>query len=196
MPNVTVHERIGYYISKKININTYNYYLGLLAPDAPNLNGFAEKIERWTAHLRKKDYNEWKDNLNAFYSKEKNNYPKDFILGYYIHIMTDIIYDELLYLKVKEKILNDNYKNEDAHDIMREDMDKYSFNEIEEIKEKLKEKTDYYDILNINKELLSKWKDKEISFFPRINNSKYITEDIINTLSEEVYKMILEENII
>lgn len=190
MPNIMIHEEVGYFVSKRIHINSYEFFLGLLAPDSVNYNGFAAKEIRWTSHQRKKDLQEWKDNLNNFYIKEKNNYPKDFIIGYYIHILTDIIYDEFLYAKVKEKILKDNFKQKEAHEIMGQDMNKYYFSEIEEIKEILKSNNNSYDILNINKDLLLKWKEKQINNFNNKNNSKYIDEDVINVLNNEVYKRI------
>lgn len=190
MPNIMIHEEVGNFISKRIHINSYEFFLGLLAPDSVNYNGFAEKEIRWTSHQRKKDLQEWKDNLNNFYMREKNNYPKDFIIGYYIHILTDIIYDEFLYTKVREKILNDSFKQEEAHEIMGQDMSKYYFPEIEEIKEILKSNNNSYDILNINKNLLLKWKEKQINNFNNKNNSKYINEEVIDVLNNEVYKII------
>lgn len=186
MPNIMIHEQVGYFISKKLNISSYDYYLGLLAPDTPNLEGFGIKEERWTSHVRMKDLNEWKINLNNFYKKEKNNYPKDFLLGYYIHILTDIIFDDILYKKVRKEIMNDNYSKETSHDIMRDDMDKFYFNEIEEIKKILKENNFAYNILNNNKENILKWKNKQLNNLTNKNTSKYITEDIIKTLDEEV----------
>ena len=43
MPNVMIHEEVGYYLSKKLNKNSYNYFLGIIAPDAPNTYGFGKK---------------------------------------------------------------------------------------------------------------------------------------------------------
>ena len=97
MPNVMIHEEVGYFISKKINKKSYDYFLGLLAPDAPNTYGFGKKEDRWLAHQRKNDYNEWRNSLKEFYQKEKNNYPQNFLLGYITHILTDIIYDDYFY---------------------------------------------------------------------------------------------------
>ena len=61
MPNITIHEKIGYELSKELNTNSYDYYLGLLSPDTPNLNGFGPKEERWASHVRRKDLNEWRN---------------------------------------------------------------------------------------------------------------------------------------
>ena len=188
MPNVMIHEEVGYFLSNKLNKNSYNYYLGLLAPDSPNTYGFGKKEDRWLAHQRRKDYNEWRNSLKEFYNQEKNNYNEDFLLGYYIHILTDIIYDDFLYLNVREEILKDGYSLEESHDIMRKDMDKYYFNEIEEVKNVLSKENETFEINGINKELMSKWKDKVLEEFTNKNESIYITKELINTLNELVYK--------
>ena len=188
MPNVMIHEEVGYFLSNKLNKNSYNYYLGVLAPDAPNTYGFGKKEDRWLAHQRKKDYNEWRKSLKEFYQKEKNNYEEDFLLGYYIHILTDIVYDDFIYLKVREKIIEDGYSMEESHDIMRNDMDKYYFKEISDIKEILNKENTTYEINGISKELMGKWKDKTLNELSNINKSRYISDDVINTLNELVYK--------
>jgi hypothetical protein len=183
-----IHEEVGYYLSKKLNKDSYDFYLGLLAPDSPNTFGFGKKEDRWLAHQRRKDYDEWRKSLNEFYQKEKNNYNEDFLLGYYIHILTDIVYDDFLYLKVREEILKDNYSLEESHDIMRNDMDKYYFNEIENIKAILKTNETTYEINGISKELMSKWKEKIINELNNNNECIYINKEIIDTLNELVYK--------
>ena len=188
MPNIMIHEEVAYFLSKKINKNSYNYFLGVLAPDAPNTYGFGKKEDRWLAHQRKKDYNEWRKSLKEFYQKEKNNYEEDFLLGYYIHILTDIVYDDFIYLKVREKIIEDGYSMEESHDIMRNDMDKYYFKEISDIKEILNKKNTTYEINGISKELMGKWKDKTLNELSNINESRYISDDVINTLNDLVYK--------
>lgn len=194
MPNIMIHEEVGYFVSKKLNISSYNYFLGILAPDAVNLNGFADKEVRWTSHQRKKDLQEWKENLNNFYQREKDNYPKDFILGYYIHILTDIIYDEFLYDKVRKKILEDNYPKEVAHEIMGQDMNKYCFDEIKEIKEILKSNNKSYSILNINNELLINWKNKTLNLLATKNEVRYINDELISILNKEVLNEINKLN--
>ena len=185
MPNIMVHEKVGYDISKIMNVNSYDYYLGLLAPDAPNLFGFAPKEERWTSHQRRKDRKEWRKALDAFYKEEKDHYPKDFLMGYYIHVLTDIVYDDFFYDIVKEKILKD-FDTDNYNQIMRDDMGEYYFKEIRVIKNILQEKNTSYDILNITKDELLKWKEKEISTWKNEMNCKYITEDIIKQLEEQV----------
>lgn len=188
MPNIMIHEEVGYYLSKKLNKNSYDYYLGLLAPDAPNTYGFGKKEDRWLAHQRCKDYQEWRKSLKEFYQREKNNYNEDFLLGYYIHVLTDIVYDDYLYMKVRESIQKDNHSIEECHDLMREDMDKYYFKEIENIKDILLSASTTYEINGISKELMSEWKEKVIKNFTNECSCIYLIPEIINTLNELVYK--------
>jgi len=192
MPNITIHEKVGYEIGKRMNIHSYDYYLGLMAPDTPNLEGFAPKEERWMAHQRKKDYDEWRKSILDFYQKEKENYPKDFLLGYYIHILTDIVYDDYFYIKVREYILKD-YTMEEAHQVMRQDMNKYYFKELEEIKEVLLSSKKSYNILNIEEEKLLLWKEKELSLWKEEESCKYISKEIIEKLIEQVYNELQQQ---
>ena len=72
---------------------------------------------------------------------------------------------------------------------MRQDMDYYgsNFKEFDHIKNKLSEVDEYYDILNINKEELKKWKDINLEEL-EIKNYKYITRKIITDLETDLEK--------
>lgn len=195
MPSAIIHEKVGYLLGKKLNINSYDYYLGLLAPDSPNLNGFAPKEERWPAHVRRKDLNEWRKALLEFYLESKNSYPKDFLLGYYIHILTDIVFDDFFYKKIRKEIKRQGYSKEVAHQLMSNDMEEYFFNEFAEIKELLNNNETSYSINNISKDLLTSWKDKVIRSPIKSNKREFVTEEVIENLARIVYEELLEINI-
>ena len=188
MPNIMIHEEVANYLSDKIGINSYNYYLGILAPDAVNINGFAPKIERWTSHLRSKNYDEWYDQIIDFYNCNKDRYDRDFLLGYFIHVITDIVYDEFLYLEVRDKIINSGVSLEESHSVMRNDMDNYYFDDINKVIDILKSSNNSFNINNIESDVLIKWKNKCIDSFTNSNTSKYISSEVINNLNEIVYK--------
>lgn len=189
MPNITIHEKIGYELSKELNTNSYDYYLGLLSPDTPNLNGFGPKEERWASHVRRKDLNEWRNSLKDFYHNNKDKYNKDFLLGYIIHILTDIIFDDYFYRDIRKEIIKDYGCDKDsAHKIMRKDMDKYYFKEFETIKNILKSSNNSYDILNNTKENISKWKNKNIEINILEDTSEYINEKILVELKSIILK--------
>ena len=188
MPNIRIHEEVAYlYTRKHRDFDNKYFYLGVLAPDTPNLNGFAPKEERWTAHQRDKDYNEWERKIKKFYIENKDNYNKYFIFGYLFHVITDIVYDRDIYLDVREKILEDNISLEDSHNVMRKDMDYYgtNFKEFDYIKDQLIKIDEYYDILNIKKDKLEEWTIKNLKD-EEIHDSKYINKETINRLLNSV----------
>ena len=191
MPSVIIHEKVGDFIASKLYIKTYDFYLGILAPDAPNLEAFASKEERWIAHQRKKDLKEWRESITSFYQKEKENYSEEFLLGYYIHVLTDIIFDDYFYWDTR-KVIEKEYPKEEAHKRLRDDMELYSFEESKRIKQILKDNNTSYDILNITKDKMIKWKEKEISSWKEKSESKYITEEMILKLENQVYKELIE----
>ena len=192
MPIIAIHEEVAIKLAKQHkNLDTKDFYLGTLAPDTVNLNFvFAPKLLRWTAHQRSIDLSDWKFSLKDFYQKEKTNYPRNFILGYITHILTDIIFDESFYLDITDKMLNDNISNEETHNLMRKDMENYASNSKYKniIKEKLSNQDKFYNILNITEEELKIFTKKNLDTCYKITPNKYITEDIINNLTIKVNK--------
>lgn len=191
MPNTAVHEEVGYYLSKKLDTSSYEYYLGLMAPDAVNVEHFANKQERWTSHVRDKDLNIWKENLKKFYKEEKNKINNDFLLGYTIHILTDIVYDEYFEEKIHKEILKNN-QEKDYWYIKWSDMDKYSFKEQSTINTILLKNNNYIEIKNITKEKLLKWKEKYLKNQSNLNKSLYFNQKIIDNLNIRVEEELKE----
>lgn len=191
MPNTVVHEEVGYYLSKKLDVSSYEFYLGLMAPDAVNVEHFANKQERWTSHVRDKDLNIWKENLKKFYKEEKNKINNDFLLGYTIHILTDIVYDEYFEEKIHKEILKNN-QEKDYWYIKWTDMDKYSFKEQSTINTILLKNNNYIEIKNITKEKLLKWKEKYLKNQSNLNKSLYFNQKIIDNLNIRVEEELKE----
>lgn len=193
MPNIMIHEQVAYNIAKHHKeLNTKNFYLGALAPDAVNVNGFAPKEARWTSHLRDSNLKTWRQNIITYYYQEQNNYPSDFLTGYLIHILTDIIFDDYFYKEVTDKI-KEAMKVEDPHPLLLDYMKIYAFKNkdsqfFREIKEKLKD-PNYYSIRNISKDLLKEWTIKSLKIEKQTNNiNPYITNELIENLSTQVLK--------
>lgn len=191
MPNTVVHEEVGYYLSKKLDVSSYEFYLGLMAPDAVNVEHFANKQERWTSHVRDTDLNIWKENLKKFYKEEKNKINNDFLLGYTIHILTDIVYDEYFEEKIHKEILKNN-QEKDYWYIKWADMDKYSFKEQSTINTILLKNNNYIEIKNITKEKLLKWKEKYLKNQSNLNKSLYFNQKIIDNLNIRVEEELKE----
>ncbi len=192
MPNIMIHEKVAYNIAKKYKaLDTTDFYLGALAPDAVNVNGFAPKEERWTSHCRDKNLNTWRSNIINFYKSEQVNYNHAFLTGYLIHILTDIIFDDYFYLDVTSKIKKDNSNIEDPHPLFLKCMDEYAKENMTapfflEIKEKLQNPI-YYNILNITEDKLKNWTEKKLT--EKITTSvvnKYVDDTLITELTSKV----------
>ena len=199
MPTSVIHE----IVAKKITtsnkmLDNYNFYLGCVAPDAVNFSGFAYREMRWKSNLRDKNLQVWKRNVLNFYIKNKNKYEESFIKGYVVHIFTDIIYDEKFYDIVVNPMKEINLVNHEAHLYMLEEMDAYGNNNLDYqyVIDKLKSLDINYQIINISKEQLNDWKNKVISKNLPTIKVKYITENIIDELTKEVIKQLIENRII
>ena len=187
MPSSNIHLKVAYELNKRLNINSIDFIVGNIAPDAVNINGFAPREERWTAHLRDKDLDTWIENAKTFYKQNEGKIDNNFLLGYTSHLLTDVLHDKYLYMNQKEQILKDTKCNiEDAHDILRDDMNNYSFKEFYEIKDSLLEYENRYEILNIDKEKLNKWIRIVVNIYRENKVSKYQKDEDIEFLIEKI----------
>ena len=194
MPTVVIHEEVAYEIAKiYTNLDTGDFYLGVLAPDAVNLNGFAPKEERYKSHIRNKDLNVWLSNVKEFFQNNKNKYEKNFLLGYILHIITDIVYDQYFYWPVREQLAKDNIKEEEQHQILRTSMEEYGYQNEKEpfwlhAKKRLSN-VEGYNIQNIKKEDLLLWKNKCLQPLKSQKTNKYITKSQIMELTNKVERI-------
>ena len=120
-----------------------------------------------------RNLNSWKLSLKKFYLENKTKYNEDFLLGYVIHILTDIVYDEYFEEEIKKEILKENDEKNYWY-IKWSDMDKYSFKDKKKIINILNQEDKYYEITNITKDL-----EKE-------NKSIYFNQKIIDNLNIRV----------
>ena len=193
MPIISIHEEVALLITEKYKeLDTSDFYLGAMAPDSVNLEFFAPKEDRWTTHLRKKDLTDWRINLRKYYDRNKKYYPKEFILGYITHVLTDIIYDDLYYDSIKELEDADNIPSELSHQVQGTDMEHYSSisKYKDKIKQKLKEIDKFYGILIITPKTMELFRDKELNRNYEVIEPTYINEqlliDIANSVIEEL----------
>lgn len=191
MPTVLIHEEVAYNIAKKYKqLDNKDFYLGALAPDTVNLNGFASKEERWNSHLRNENLDTWLENVKKFYNENKDKYNKYFLLGYVLHIITDIVHDKYFYQDIRTAMTKNNINEDDQHPLLRKYMLEYGYldenNQIREyINDLLKEHTGY-NIKNISKEDLIAWKNKCFSNYnEKVHPNNYITKNHIQELSKK-----------
>lgn len=200
MPSSNIHLKVANELNKRLNINSIDFIVGNIAPDAVNINGFASREKRWSAHLRDKDLDTWISNAKNFYYQNKDKYNNEFLLGYISHILTDVLHDKYLYMRQRNQIEEDTkYVGEDAHDILREDMNNYSFQEFEELKVQLQDYDNKYEILNITKEDLNAWIRKTLESYRDNTTSKYQTEEdiefLINAVKNTLNQLMEQEKV-
>ena len=191
MPTSSVHAIVAKKISEVYKeLDNYDYFLGSIAPDSVNLNGFAPKEERWNAHLRDKDLEVWTNNIVEFYNKEKENHPLNFLKGYITHIMTDIIYDKLFYMEVRNKIEEMGIDHENAHTFMQTEMKIYGATQKDYIFVRgfLDSMDKGYTIRNITEEEMIAWKNKIIQEQIPLIKPTVFNDDVVERLFQATLK--------
>ncbi len=94
MPGPITHLKVAYIYNKEMGGKfSPQLYLGSICPDSVNVDGHAEKEIRWPAHLRDKDLNVWYQNAKRFYEENITKYDNSYLVGYILHIVTDIAWD-------------------------------------------------------------------------------------------------------
>ena len=114
MATWVVHFRIADYFINKLDVSACEFSYGSVAPDC----GYGEKdsmgefvpppkVTHWSPNGRKRDcrYMDFYDR----YLKDKDMTDKSysFYLGYYVHLLTDIMWSEKIYIPTMEKYVSD-----------------------------------------------------------------------------------------
>lgn len=200
MPTSLFHLNVSKKIAEKYpKYDTPNFYIGSIAPDAVNLNGFAEKGVRWTAHKRAKDLDEWKSNIIEFYNKEQKNFENDYLLGYVVHILTDIVVDEMYYKEgLYEDIIKTRATEEEAFKFFKDQIQIYENSQLNElwwkdVKNKLQNCT-AFDINNISRQEIIDWKNWVLAEYndKSQNPYDYVTPFTIDECTKKVLYIIEE----
>lgn len=114
MPTPVIHLCVAKKIVEKYSvIDKAAFYLGSISPDAVygeptyyDVDGKDSDHQR--AHLQKPDFADWKKNVTGFIHSMKSDVNRDFIIGYGVHILTDILWKETLFAEFLSQIpLND-----------------------------------------------------------------------------------------
>ena len=201
MPTPIIHLKIGYEYAKKYKqYDNAQFYLGLIAPDAINLHGFAEKEKRWSAHIRDKDLKIWKSNITNFYMQNKENFDNNYIYGYLFHVLTDIYFDEKnptsLFPKIESKVgkekIREEYKNQ---------MDLYERSQLntewcKNVENELKN-SKAETINNIEKYNIEQWKEFLLKEYHQKSEAQneLINQQYIDEILEELENYIEEINL-
>ena len=88
MASSVIHLAVAKELEKYLNVkNSYDYYLGAIAPDLSKQIGRTKKLSHFLF-----DTKEDVPNMDKFTEKYKYFYKNDFELGYYTHLYTDRIW--------------------------------------------------------------------------------------------------------
>ena len=112
MPGPITHLKAAYIFGEISEIKDKpQLYLGAIVPDSVNVYGHAPMHKRWPAHLRDANLNIWLSNAKAFYNENKGKISEEYLLGYILHIVTDIVwdkyFDDKLYALISEPVGED-----------------------------------------------------------------------------------------
>ncbi len=92
MPSIAVHLAAADILAEPLKVKDMPaYLLGCIAPDRVNADGFAPAEQRYAAHIRSRDIEQWKANIAEFCRERA---ATDFIKGFALHLFTDIAWDE------------------------------------------------------------------------------------------------------
>lgn len=201
MPEILIHLRVGYEVNKKYKAkNEEQYYLGCILPDAVNAYGFASKEKRWNSHKRDKDLNKWENNIIEFYKENIEKYPKDYLKGYLVHVLTDVIADKFYYKYLKEKISKDKYIK-DIYGFYKNELQLYEHSQIKEqwFLETINtlKKAEIIPIENIKKDEILLWREYNIRKYSLYERKIHgiITPKYLEKITSEVVGIIDKNNI-
>lgn len=203
MPAILIHELVAHKIAKKYKkYDTNNFYLGNMIPDSVNAYGFASKEKRWNAHFRSADLNEWKKNIIDFYKRNDTKYENTYLAGYLIHVLTDIICDEIYIKQIYPDLLEKGFNPNSIYEYYRKELTKFENSNVnqewwEEIKDRIQE-ADKIPINNIDEKLITDWIDCTIKNYENreYEDVEYITNDFLENVIVEMEKILKEIDIL
>lgn len=202
MPSILFHELIGYKFAKKYKkYDVPNFYLGVMAPDAVNAYGFASKEKRWKTHFRDEDLDKWKKNIIGFYKENYKNQENTYLMGYLIHVLTDIFCDKIYQENLYPDLLQKGYDYNSSYSYYERAIEKFENNNIdkkwwEQTKENFG-KGEKQPINIISEKMIEDWINYTIEKYKDRNyeEEEYITTDFANEVVDRIEKVLLDEKI-
>ena len=167
MPSVVVHVAVASKVNKYFNRNYDEYIVGAIAPDVSKLVGDL----RNRSHFVDSDYGY--PNVDKFLLKYLHYLSDDFVLGYYVHLYTDYLF---------EKYFCSEFLNENQDVITKLDGTKVK-GEMKVIKQYM-----YNDYTNLNNLVIKKYK-LDFSFLDKpFNYNKDIISEVPITKLDVLFK--------
>lgn len=177
MASVIIHLAVAKRVNEVLKRNQYELFLGAMAPDAAKLVGSSRKISHFIT-----DPNGDAPELNVFLDRYEKDLDDTFVLGYFIHLVTDVLwFDEFLVNFVNNNIITT--KTGEKLKLDEKDVLDIIYNDFTSMNQEVEK---YYD-LNLDEfyklPSLPKSKIKEFPetyFYEVINKIKIINEKKTN----------------
>ena len=203
MPSILFHELVGNKIAKKYKkYDTCNFYFGIIAPDAVNAYGFADKEKRWSTHLRAESLEQWKENIIEFYKRNYNKYENTYLMGYLVHVLTDIICDEIYQKVLYPDLLKNGLDYNSAYSYYETAIEKLENSNIneqwwKEVQKKLK-KGEKIPINSMNEKILKDWENYTIKKYQnrKYEEKGYLKDEFVDEVVKRVENILVKEEII
>lgn len=203
MPSILFHELVGYKFAKKYKkYDTNNFYLGAMVPDAVNAYGFASKEKRWAAHFREENLDKWQKNVTSFYKINYKRYENTYLMGYLVHVLTDIICDKIYGEQLYPDLLKKGFDYNSAYSYYEKAIVKFENNNInkewwKEVKENF-QKAKKIPINHISEKMIKDWIDYTMNKYQKRNyeDAELITVDFVNQVVNRIEEILKEENIL
>jgi len=187
------------------------FYLGNISPDAIHMRENSDRIAKKITHLGRsssvsmnwtdESEEEYIEIMLKFFETNKNIVNNNFLLGYIIHILTDLYWAKSVLMDFDNEYKNDLLPNQDERTAYYNDTDLIDLKiflespwrgEIWENLEKVKE-FDFLDLLSGNEIYL--WKERTLNWFitkdfSQLNPIKYISEKTIDNFIKQCSRKI------
>ncbi len=198
MPGAVTHLKAAHVFLEitGIPLNQPLFFLGSVSPDSVNINGHAPKSVRWPAHLRDADLAVWECNAKKFYEENSGKVNESYLLGYIMHIITDIVWDReydgplfaVMYKNgvPKDELKKSRWREIDGYELRQKNTD-WLKNALENLKQA--------EVVNIGTLLcedISVWRGKILE--KKYDNdivSRYINDDLMDSFFESVCENML-----
>lgn len=120
MTHILIAEKVLEYFKTPVDYSTY--IVGAIAPDAvhacPNYTHVMKEKSHlfaegaiWGKVTKESEFNDWIENIKAFYNLNYNRYIRDFFLGYIVHVLTDVCSCRQIFAPFYNSLSKENFNN-------------------------------------------------------------------------------------